>query len=260
MTRLLDNALAWRFHRNTARWAHNAATSDGRDDIPEPGLEHPDRPFSPLPEPAPIGITLAEALAGRCSCRDFADHPVETGALGELLHHGYGVLGRDHWRAAEFLERPVPSGGGMYPLELHVIARNISGLADGIYHYVPLLHGLERAREVRVPDTLLRYLFMGQYPVMIAPLIVVISSVPGRSMKKYADRGYRYILMEAGHVAQNLNLAAIGLGLQSLNLGGFFDDELGRLCGMDEGEEFPLYAVAVGHGASRSKHQLRFSE
>ena len=257
---LIAHELAWTFHRNTSRWVHNAASSSEADDTPEPGLEYPERPFEPLPAPVTIDDSLSALLAARCSCRDFAETPMTKVALGTVLHHAYGVLGTDHWGPAEFLERPVPSGGGMYPLELHVITRNVAGLDAGVYHYAPLLSGLERARDVCVPETLMRYLFMGQYPPMKAAATIVITGVPDRSMKKYGDRGYRYLLLEAGHVAQNINLTCGGLGLQSLNVGGFFDDELASLCRCPDGIEYPLYAIAVGAGASPSRHRLRFSD
>ncbi len=258
--RFSDFALAWGYHRNSSRWAHNAQETAGTDDVPEPGREDPTRPFTALPDPRPVTAGLDSLLERRCSCRDFADTPIGMSDLSSVLHHGYGVLGQDHWNAAEFLERPVPSGGGMYPLELSVMARNVSDLADGIYHYQPLLSGLEQMRELRVPDQLMRYLFMGQYPLAPAAAVIVISAWVGRSMKKYGDRGYRYILLEAGHVAQNINLACVGLGLQSLNIGGYFDDELARLCCCNEDDEIVVYAIAVGNGVGSSKHLLRFSE
>lgn len=252
--------LAWSYHRNSSRWVHNALTSDGNDDVPEPGTEHPNRPFSKLPAPMRVEGGLSDLTDLRCSCRDFSGAAIGLGQLGSVLHHAYGVWGTDHWGATEFLERPVPSGGGMFPLEAHAIVRDVEELTPGIYHYVPILHGLEQYREVRVPDPLLKYLFMGQYPVTMASTILVITAVVERSMKKYRDRGYRYMLLEAGHVAQNINLSCVGLGLQSLNIGGFFDDELSRLCGLSDQKEIALYAVAVGYGVSDDKHRLRFSE
>lgn len=255
-----DSALSWTFHRNTSRWAHNAMESQDTDDIPEPGSEHPLRDYIDLPEPTKIGETLENLVQRRCSCRDFSDDMISLGELSTVLSYGYGVLGEDRWGGAEFLERPVPSGGGMYPLELSVLSRNVNGLADGVYHYVPLLNALECVRDVRIPDPLLRYLFMGQYPVLKASAIILISAVPGRSMKKYSDRGYRYILLEAGHVAQNINLTCPGVGIDSLNLGGFFDDEIANLFGFDRDTEVPVYAVCLGKGADSSKHALRFSE
>lgn len=252
--------LSYTYHRNTSRWAHNAMESSGMDDVPEPGSEHPDRPFTKLPAPANLDIGFDQLIKKRCSCRDFSGDPIVLQDLATTLHYGYGVQGTDHWGSTEFLERPVPSGGGMYPLELHVISRGVTDLQDGIYHYVPILHGLEQTREVTIPDTLIRYLFMGQYPVLTAAAIILIAGVPARSMKKYGDRGYRYMLFEAGHVAQNVNLVAPGLGLETLNLGGYFDDEVGRMCSFTRNAEIPLYAIAVGKGVANSKHRLRFSE
>lgn len=259
-TRFANHPLSWTFHRNTCRWAHNAQDSSSGNDVPEPGLENPELPYFALPKAAALNTGFDTLIQRRCSCRDFSEHAVALSDLGTVLYYGYGVLGNDHWGTAEFLERPVPSGGGMYPLELHTITRRVDGLDNGIYHYVPLHHGLEQVRSVTLPDPLMRYLFMGQYPVIMAAAIIVISAVPARSMKKYGDRGYRYMLYEAGHVAQNLNLAASALGLETLNLGGFFDDEINRLCGGTRDEQLPLYAIAIGFGVSSSKHRLRFSE
>ena len=255
-----NHPLSWSFHRNTCRWAHNAQESSDADDVPEPGREVATRDLIRLPEPEPLKTGFDALIGRRCSCRDFSGEAVSLSQLATALHYGYGVIGTDHWGPTEFLERPVPSGGGMYPLELYVMTRAVDTLEKGIYHYVPLHHGLEVVRRVTLPEPLLRYLFMGQYPVLKAAAIVMISAAPDRSMKKYGDRGYRYILFEAGHVAQNLNLAASALGLETLNLGGFFDDELNRMCGATLHEELPLYAVAIGKGVSASKHRLRFSE
>ncbi|MEM6465753.1 MAG: SagB/ThcOx family dehydrogenase [Pseudomonadota bacterium] len=257
---LAEHTLSWEFHRNTCRWAHNAQESSGADDVPEPGEEYPHLPFTQLPAPTALTTSFDDLIAQRCSCRDFSDASISLAGLGTLLHSGYGVLGTDHWGTAEFLERPVPSGGGMYPLELYALTRRVDGLENGVYHYAPLSHGLEQVRAVTLPDPFIRYLFMGQYPVLTAAAILVISAVPRRSMKKYGDRGYRYMMFEAGHVAQNINLSACALGLSSLNLGGFFDDELNQLCGGTRDETLPLYAIAIGEGVSSSKHRLRFSE
>jgi SagB-type dehydrogenase family enzyme len=78
-----------------------------------------------------------------------------------------------------------------------------------------------------------------------------------RSLCKYGDRGYRYVLFEAGHCVQNVNLVAAALGLGTCNAGGFFDDELGGLLTLDIERELPLYAVAIGHPEGTTKDQLR---
>jgi SagB-type dehydrogenase family enzyme len=80
-----------------------------------------------------------------------------------------------------------------------------------------------------------------------AAAIVVVTAVVERSLWKYDDRGYRYLMLEAGHVAQNINLCAAGLGLAALNLGGFFDEDMMALLKLNPQREIVLYGVALGH-------------
>jgi nitroreductase len=93
-----------------------------------------------------------------------------------------------------------------------------------------------------------------------ASAIVLYTAVLERSLWKYTDRGYRYILFETGHVAQNVNLVAESLGLGSLNLGGFFDDQIAAFLGIDTDEEVPLYATALGVPADRDRSVIRRPE
>lgn len=116
-----------------------------------------------------------------------------------------------------------------------------------MYHYVPAVDGLEQVQQIALPRAFTTYLFMGQPWVADAAVVAVISFVGARSLTKYGDRGYRYALLEAGHTMQNLNLAVAALGLGAVNLGGFYDDELAVLCGIDIEHEVPLYASAIGH-------------
>jgi SagB-type dehydrogenase family enzyme len=81
-----------------------------------------------------------------------------------------------------------------------------------------------------------------------------------RSLWKYTDRGYRYVLFEAGHVAQNVNLVAESLGLGSLNLGGFFDDRIAALLGIDTNEEVPVYGTGLGIPAHGDRSVIRYPE
>lgn len=248
--------LAWSFHRNTSRWAHNAATA-APEKYPAPAKEQPLAPLQRLPPPLPLALSLGETLAARVSCRCFAGTALPLATLGTLLHAAYGVIQRVRFGPLEYLERPLPSGGGLYPLELYVIARAVAGLAAGVWHYTPLHHGLEQLREVALPRPLVTYLFMGQDQAAEAAALMVITAVPGRSLDKYGDRGYRYLLFEAGHALQNAQLAAAALGAGSCALGGFFDSELGALLQLDPATEFPLYAATLGMPAERPRAELR---
>ncbi|MFT3970215.1 MAG: SagB/ThcOx family dehydrogenase [Micropruina sp.] len=236
----VDTPAAWSYHRSTARWLFNAS-SGGESPPLVTGREDGRLPWTPLPPPSACQLGLSDAWAARVSCRRFRSDPVALGALATLLAAGYGVGGGE-----VIQDRPVPSGGGLYPLEVTLLVRAVDGLAAGVHHYVPAAHGVELVRAVELPRAFLTYLFMGQPWAAEAALVCVISFVGERSLTKYGDRGYRYALLEAGHLMQNLNLAASAQGLGAVNMGGFYDDELATLAGIDIEREVPLYCCAIG--------------
>ncbi len=248
--------LTWTFHRNTSRWTFNTLEA-GSEGVPTPGKEHPDAPFVPLPQIDLPAVSLAQAINDRFSCRQYLPTPARLADLAVVVRGAYGIKRRGTTADLELLERPVPSGGGMYPLEVYLLVTHVLELAPGVYHYAPVADGLERLREVALPAPFMTYLFMGQHFVAEAAFVVVFTAVLTRSMRKYGDRGYRYVLFEAGHAAQNVNLVAAAAGLGSCNLGGFFDNELGALLALDLEQEVPLYAVVAGVPGPADRSTLR---
>jgi SagB-type dehydrogenase family enzyme len=117
-----------------------------------------------------------------------------------------------------------------------------------LYHYNVLDHSLE---VVRLGDFRgdLRRLFLDEPRVSAAGAVLIFAAVFRRTLVRYGARGYRYVLLEAGHAAQNACLVAGSLGLGSLCLGGFFDARLNRFLGIDGVSEAALYGVAVGRPA-----------
>lgn len=249
--------LAWTFHRNTSRWPFNMQPLREQTEPEAPFKEYLSAPLFPLPEPQPPTISLGEAITRRASCRRFSATPMPLPALSTLLKLAYGVQDQVFVGEQEFMERPVPSGGGLYPLELYLLVRHVDQIAPGIYHYAPQPHALEQISTTPVPPSLLGDLFMGQPYIGEAAVVLVLTTIVERSLWKYTDRGYRYILFEAGHVAQNVNLVAGGLGLGALNLGGFFDASLAALLGLDLEDEVPLYGMALGVPTTDERNMLR---
>ena len=240
-----EQPVAWLFHRATCRWVHNTMEPPGVH-LQQAGKEDFDVDLMRLPKPGSLDVPLGLAIRQRVSTRTFAADALTLDQLSTIVHAGYGLIGRTQFGQVEFLERSVPSGGGLYPLELYVIVRAVDGLEPGIHHYVPLHHGLELVRPGRLPGAFNTYLFLGQPYATSAAAVVVLTAVTQRSLGKYGDRGYRYLLLEAGHAAQNVNLATVALGLGCCNLGGFFDEELAAVIRADTEAEIPLYAVALG--------------
>src|SRR5688572_1723663 len=172
---------AWAFHRSSSRWAFNQLSADA-DETPEGGKEYSGARFLPLPAPGALSMPLGEAICRRASCRSFAELALDQQDLSTLLHHAAGILGRSLLGNLELARRPAPSPGGMYPLELYVIARNVAGIGPATYPFQPVGHSLAEVRDAVPPAALHNYLFMGQPYVVAAAATVVVTAVFNRSM------------------------------------------------------------------------------
>lgn len=192
-----------------------------------------------------LPVSLGSALSQRRSRREFQPNTLKLELLGRLLYASYGVTHK-YVEAGHFATlRSSPSAGGLCPLELYLVAQQIEGLADGIYHYDSWGHQLEQLREGAFHEKLAG-MMIGQPYLSQANLVVCITAVFERETWKYGERGYRYVLLEAGHVCQNLYLVAAALGLSAVSVGGFFDHEVNRLLCLPEGEEDTVYLCCIG--------------
>jgi SagB-type dehydrogenase family enzyme len=202
----------------------------------------------PLPEPDPLDLPFGAVLARRRSVRRFAQRPIPVTQLAALLHAGYGRTGQLLADAHDGIGpqlRTVPSGGALYPLELYAFAWRVAGLRSGLYHFDPLRRVLER---VRAGDERRAVLDRTVYPEPVGrcAVLVAVTAVFWRSRFKYGVRGYRFALIEAGHVVQNVLLAATALRLGAVPLSGFYDRPMDELLELDGVNESMVYAVAVG--------------
>lgn len=198
--------------------------------------------------PQPQGETqLPDLLRRRRSCRRYLRREMPLAQLTLLLAATYGITRQEQLPdGVSFLAHAVPSAGGRYPLEVTVVAQRVSGLTDGAYHYNVLLHALEPLRGGDVfPE--LGGCLIDQQSLADANLVIIFSAVFHRTLARYGARGYRYILFEAGHAAQNLCLLATEQHLGSLCIGGFFDGRLNRFLHLDGRGEAALYCVVVGY-------------
>jgi SagB-type dehydrogenase family enzyme len=140
--------------------------------------------------------------------------------------------------------RVSPSAGWIYPLDLLVAARRVDGVPFGIYHYNPFTNALERLSTAEPAQDVSRHTVMPEL-VDRAACVVFLAASLWRCRSKYGQRSYRYAMLEAGHVAQNLLLIASGLGIGQVPWGGFFDRHLNSFFGFDGLAQITLYAVSV---------------
>jgi SagB-type dehydrogenase family enzyme len=179
-----------------------------------------------------------------------AGGPIDVSALSRLMFLAARVSRVEKTELADkslmdVRFRTYPSAGGLFPCESYVMPIAVRGLPTGVYHYNPIEHsvatldpeaGLDRfKRAFFVPDSLDE-----------AAAIVVLTAVLDRSVRKYGARGYRFALLEAGHLSQNLCLAATELGLNCCPWGGYYDEEVLELVRPRESEVVAAVLLVSG--------------
>jgi SagB-type dehydrogenase family enzyme len=163
--------------------------------------------------------------------------------ISTLLDVGYG-LNHDR-RNDEGIRRYVPSAGALFPLEMYLMLLRVEQIdAEKLFHYQPRTHELEligSCEGQKKAESLLTQRAMAD-----AAAILFVSGCMPRVTWKYGERGYRYILLEAGHVAQNICLAGAALNIGVCPVAGYYDDVVHDLFWLDGVTEFVVYVLCIG--------------
>lgn len=184
-----------------------------------------------LPPPEAKGeVSLEEAISKRQSIRDFTDKRLNLEQISQLL-----------WAA-----KSVPSAGGLYPLEIYLVVGENGGenIGDGVYHYLPQKHAIEIQKKGDLRRDLAEAA-LGQYFLAEAPVSLVIAAEYERTTGKYGERGIRYVHMEVGHVGENIYLQAEALGLGTVAVGAFHDQEVSQILNLPPNHQ-PLCIMPLG--------------
>ena len=195
---------------------------------PEPFKHYPGTPSVPLERGKPGRSTLAQVLATPGPTARF-----DLAALGPMLYLASGIT----LQRGGLALRAAPSSGALFPSELYVAARRIHGLTPGLYHYDPSAHRLQLIGPVPAAT--------GAPQADDADALVFLSAVFRRTGYKYRNRAYRYALADAGHLLENLRLAAHGAGLHAQLLPQFDDEAAARALGVDGVEEGVLAVMPL---------------
>jgi SagB-type dehydrogenase family enzyme len=197
-----------------------------------------------LPTKIPsLDIPLGDAICARRSIRQLEPVPLDLETVATLLYYSYGLTGGTTGLPRSL--RAVPSSGALYPLELYFYSASLQDQSPGLYHYDPCGHRLSFLYGLDTPDHICQAV---RQPDLIAgaSMVLFITALFERTTFKYGDRGYRFVLMEAGHLAQNLHLVLAAIGLAGISIGGFFDREVDRLLRLDGVNHSALCLVALG--------------
>ncbi len=211
-------------------------TDADRQALADPGKRYGrgayDLPLAPRSTSA--HVTLDAALDARRSTRDFSSVSISFEQVSSMMA-AYCCSGELHITGGRLALRTAASAGGLYPIEVYLVATAVADLPDGVYHYRPSEAALTATRldiEGDVADTLPSLVLDAEQGRRAAGAIVLTARF-GNSIDKYGERGYRYILIEAGHVAQTLALGAAAADIGLVCHGAFYDSAANRLLGLD---------------------------
>jgi SagB-type dehydrogenase family enzyme len=212
------------------------------DNQPSVYKDYPDAPETQLPPSAfPGGIDLKEVISRRRSVRTFSKKAVTLAQLSTLLWASAGITKR----TANFEYRAAPSAGALYPIETYLVANNVEDLEPGLYHYPVRKHVLQQLRKGEL-GMAAAAASLDQDIAAKCAVDFIWTAVFQRSAWKYRQRAFRYVYLDCGHIAGQLSLGAVALGLGSCNIAAIYDGEMNALLGVDREEESVLYMCCVG--------------
>ena len=179
-------------------------------------------------------------LIKRRSVRSFNPKQITFQQLSNVLFASYGTISNGP-------HKTVPSAGALYPLSIYVVVgkESLDNLKNGIYRYLPITNSIEIIKEGDARRGI-AIGCLGQAFISKAPIIIIIAANFERMKYKYGNRGIRYALIEAGHSCQNIELAALSLGLVSCPVGAFTDSEIVKTIGLSD-YEIPIYVIPIGN-------------
>lgn len=187
-------------------------------------------------------LDIFEILKNRKSVRSFSTKEVPLIYLSFLLWASTGIQRKS--KNYEF--RTTPSAGALYPIETYVIANRVEELESGVYHYNIESHLLEKLKIGDFGQNLIQGA-LEQEMCGTAPIVLIWTGIFLRSKWKYGQRAYRYVYLDAGHIAQNLAISATSIGLGSCQIGAFFDDEINKIIEINGIDESVVYMSVVGY-------------
>ncbi len=239
----LKQSLGFRYLQESKFRPDSAGVS--RPDIArcEPLKSYPEAEIVSLPRQWQKGVTadLWELLQGRRSLRKYAEKALSREGLAMLLWASQGVTAQ----AGAYLLRTAPSAGALYPIETYLAVERVDDLEPGLYHFNVQNFHLECLGNRAIGQDLAQAC-LGQTFIANGAVTFVWSAILRRTMSKYGHRALRYILLDAGHICQNMLLAAEALGFGGCPVAAFNDDEVNELLQIDGEEESILYLAGVG--------------
>jgi SagB-type dehydrogenase family enzyme len=223
-------------------------------------LEEDDRDLIPLPPYNTLRAPLGPVIRSRRSIRQYSEKPVTLTELSTILYHGGGISGSlpvgnvpptvslgptDHLDV-----RVAPSGGGLYPVDLFVVALRIESLEPGAYRYLPRPHALRRVGAPGPLPAMGSLAQFGEVEAGHAGFLLGYVYNQFENARKYGDAGMAYAFIEAGGISAQVHLACTVLGLGSCDVGSFAKNRFERLFDADGLSRHMIHLTVIGNRRS----------
>lgn len=238
------------FLKDSLRLEIDFSRTDQHRGVPPPPLQKPprsDQALIPLPGTEAFaafrGTDLIDAIAGRRSHRRFLDQPLSLAELAWLLWATQGIT---EPIAPGCARRTVPSAGCRHAFETYPVIRNVTGLAAGVYRYLPIEHALVFEHPVHQLAAELGAATLGQRFIATAAATLAWTVIPYRMEWRYDRAAHRVIAMDIGHLCQNLYLACAAIAAGTCAIAAYHQELMDTLLKVDGQDEFVLYLAPVG--------------
>jgi SagB-type dehydrogenase family enzyme len=228
---------------------HQLGPSAQEQGLPQPPLEldyPPTAPLIPLPKPADImnpQVDLRTVIERRISVRRYSDEPLSMEELSYLLWCTQGVKAVTK---RPITLRTVPSAGARHAFETFVLANRVTGLNAGLYRFAAMEHALLETNVTSQIGEQIRNACLSQDQITGSAATFIWVAVLDRMYWRYGERGYRYLHLDAGHICQNLYLAAESIHCGVCAIAAFDDDELNQVLDLDGENLFAVYLASLG--------------
>lgn len=223
--------------------------SHQRKGLPQPPLEKPWNGGELISLPVADERIMKERdifkiLKNRRSQRKYLSKPLNLQELSFILWATQGVddIKGDNYATL----RPTPSGGARHPFETYIVINNVEGLKPGLYRYLALTHQIGFISTIEASEEVVTEATLDQRFVGRAPVVLFWSCIPYRSEWRYDIAAHKTILLDAGHLCQNLYIACEALGLGTCAIAAYDQKLADQICKLDGSDEFIVYIAPVG--------------
>ncbi|MFC2069459.1 SagB/ThcOx family dehydrogenase [Chloroflexota bacterium] len=238
------------FMKDSIRKTIDLSKTDQNQGLPPPPIEKPyhnDQKVISLIPPNDLidlyEITLQSAISNRQSRRQFKGESISLTELSFLLWATQGIRQPiDYGHAL----RTVPSAGVRHALETYLTVLNVDNLDAGFYRYLPVSHSILVERLDSLADQKIIQASFQQDWMADAAVVFIWTTIPNRMEWRYGLAAHKVILLDAGHVCQNLYLACEAIGAGTCAIAAYDQEQMDRILGIDGDDEFVIYIAAVG--------------